>query len=275
MEPDTLGGDAVERAHLRRPGDTSHTMSRYPPPADLAGLVQRFWVPVWSVPPGEESPQQVLQHPCCLVVVAPDYARFVGVVRGLSTTTLRGDGWAVGVMLTPGAGFLVAGGDVTAVTDGHVDLADVLPGADELAGRVRAAMAADPSSPAAHAAAMDLVAGALRRYLPPDAEAALVDRVVAFVESRPDVLRVSQVCDAFGLSERTLQRLVRRRLGLHPKWLVQRRRLHEAASRLRAGSTTLAAVATDLGYADQPHLVRDFSRVVGVTPGEFAARYPG
>jgi AraC-like DNA-binding protein len=32
-------------------------------------------------------------------------------------------------------------------------------------------------------------------------------------------------------------------------------------------------VAADLGYADQPHLTRDFARVTGMTPGQFAARY--
>jgi AraC-like DNA-binding protein len=81
------------------------------------------------------------------------------------------------------------------------------------------------------------------------------------------------VCAEFALSERALQRLVQRRLGLTPKWLIQRRRLQEAAERLRDGSTTLADVAAVLGYADQPHFTRDFSRVTSMTPGEFAARY--
>ena len=62
-----------------------------------------------------------------------------------------------------------------------------------------------------------------------------------------------------------------RRLGLTPKWLVQRRRLQEAAERLRSRTTTLAEVAAALGYADQPHFSRDFARVTGMTPGEFAA----
>jgi AraC-like DNA-binding protein len=114
---------------------------------------------------------------------------------------------------------------------------------------------------------------ALRPLLPVDAEGVLVDRVVAFVEDDPEVLRVGQVCAAFGLSERSLQRLVQRRLGLTPKWLIQRRRLQEAAERLRTGGTTVAATAAVLGYADQAHLVRDFSRVTGTTPGRFAARH--
>jgi AraC-like DNA-binding protein len=86
---------------------------------------------------------------------------------------------------------------------------------------------------------------------------------------------VAQLCDAFDLSERALQRLVRRRLGLTPKWLIQRRRLHEAAEHLRHQSTTLSEVAAMLGYADQPHFIRDFARVTGMTPGQFAARCAG
>ena len=87
------------------------------------------------------------------------------------------------------------------------------------------------------------------------------------------VVRVAQVCERFELSERSLQRLTRRRIGLSPKMLIQRRRLHEASARLRDHPTSLADVAADLGYADQPHFTRDFRTVTGMTPGEFAARY--
>jgi AraC-like DNA-binding protein len=274
MTPDSapLRLDAVERAHLKDPHDASHTMSRYPVDDEFCGLLRRFWIPVWSVPPGLEAPQKVLQYPVSLVVVSDTYARFYGVVSGLSTTTLTGEGWAVGLMCEPAAGSLLTGSSMAAYTDRYVDVAEVL-GADgtRMVGRVRAAMAADPRSPAAHRAAMDAVGDALRRFLPIDAEGEQVNELVAFVEQRPDVTRVAQLCAETGLSERSLQRLVHRRLGLTPKWLVQRRRLQEAAERLRSRTTTLAEVAAALGYADQPHFSRDFARVTGMTPGEFAA----
>lgn len=82
---------------------------------------------------------------------------------------------------------------------------------------------------------------------------------------------MAQVCAEFGLAERALQRLVHRRIGLTPKWLIQRRRLQEAAERLRTSGTSLAEVAAALGYADQPHFSRDFSAVTGMTPREFAS----
>lgn len=266
--------DRIERAHLKDPRDSSHAMYRYEPSPALGGLVQRFWIPVWSVPHGSEAPQQVLQYPVCLLVVAHDYARFYGVVSGLSTTTLTGEGWAVGVMCTPAAGYLVAGGPVSAYTDRHVLLADVLgPDGERLTERVRAAMAGDPHDGAAHRSAMAAYDDVLRRFLPVDGEGVLVDRVVAFVEGNPDVVRVAQVCAEFDLPERALQRLVRRRLGLTPKWLIQRRRLQEAAERLRLRSAPLADTAAVLGYADQAHFTRDFSAVTGMTPGEFSARH--
>jgi AraC-like DNA-binding protein len=274
MEPDSSPRrlDRIERAHLRDPRDASHVIHRYEPEEAFAGFLQRFWIPVWSVPPGREAPQRVLQYPVCLVVVAHDYARFYGVVSGLSTTTLTGDGWAVGLMLAPAGGFLVARTPVASFTDRFVDLPEVLgeTGAG-LTRRVREVMAADPCSPGAHRAAMSAVGDALRPFLPVDEEGELVNRVVAFVEGDPTVLRVAQVCAEFAMTERSLQRLVQRRLGLTPKWLIQRRRLQEAAERLRNRSASLAEVSAVLGYADQPHFSRDFTRVTGTTPGEFAA----
>lgn len=266
--------DAIERAHLKDPRDSSHTMFRYAAPAEHAGLLERFWIPVWSVPPGSEAPQKVLQYPVCLLVVTAEYARFYGVVSGLSTTTLTGDGWAVGLMLAPAAGYLVSRTSVADYTDRFVDLEEVLGDAgSRLTASVRAAMHDDPTSAAAHGEAMDAYCATLRPYLPVDDEGLLVNRLVSFVESRSDVTRVAQVCAELDLSERALQRLVHRRIGLAPKWLIQRRRLQEAAQHLRDRTASLSEVATMLGYADQPHFIRDFSRVTAMTPGEFSARH--
>jgi len=60
--------------------------------------------------------------------------------------------------------------------------------------------------------------------LPIDPEGVLVNEVVAFVEGHSDVTRMAQICAEFDLSEQALQRLVHRRIGLTPTWLIQRRR---------------------------------------------------
>jgi AraC-like DNA-binding protein len=52
--------------------------------------------------------------------------------------------------------------------------------------------------------------------------------------------------------------------------MIRRRRLQEAAQRLREQpDTELAALAAELGYADQAHLAGDFRTVLGFTPSSY------
>lgn len=239
----------------------------------MADLVRRFWMPVWSMPPGTSTTQRVLQYPVCLIVVANSYASFVGPATGLSTRTLYGSGWAVGAMLQPAAGALLLGAPVSEITDVTMRL-DQVPGLDGsvLIERVRSAAGDAPQDPARQAAAVAAVEDVLTESLPVDEEGLLVNAVVEYVEDNSHVQRVGQMSEKFAVSERSLQRLTARRIGLSPKWLIQRRRLHEAAALLKTGNRPdLARVAVDLGYADQAHFGRDFRTVTGLTPGEYAA----
>lgn len=272
--PDPI--DPTERAHLRDETGYSPPIFRFSASPDLTDVVRRHWLPVWSLPPGRVSEQRVLQYPVCLVVVAHDYALLVGPQRGLSVQALSAAGWAVGTMLQPAAGRALVGGPVDRLTDTALPLTEArgLDGA-ALGDDVRAAIGGDPLDATAQRAAVGVVEAALRGLLPVDEEGLLANAVVEYVEGDPRVQRVSQVCEKFAITERTLQRLTRSRLGLTPKWLVQRRRLHEAAELLRAGEAPdLARVAVALGYADQAHFSRDFRTATGLTPGRFAAE-PG
>jgi AraC-like DNA-binding protein len=265
--------DPTERAHLRDAAGYTPPIFRYAPGPGMADLVRRYWIPVWSMPPGESTVQRVLQYPVCLLVVSHEYSIMVGVDTGLGRQELTGAGWALGGMLQPAAGSMLLGGPVSQLTDRRIPLTDV-PGVDGAAvtEQIRSALRPTPSAESAHRAAITALEDALRGLGPVDEEGLLVNRIVGYVEQRTDIQRVGQVCDEFGIGERALQRLTARRIGLSPKWLIQRRRLHEAAERLRTGDRVdLAAVAADLGYADQAHFTRDFRTVTGVTPGSFAA----
>jgi AraC-like DNA-binding protein len=264
----------VEPAHLVDPTDRTWSIERTTVSPGLDDLAQRFWIPVWDVPEGQHSVQRVLQYPVCLVVVSDTYARFYGVVSGLSETTLSGRGWAVGLMLRPAAGYLLLRAPVRRMTDRFVDLSTLgtLDGAGVTAG-VREHMGPDPRSGDRQERAREVVEAALRPLLPVDDEGLLVNAIVEDVETSPDLLRVDDLCARFDISERTLQRLLHKRIGLGPKWLIRRRRLQEAADRLRDSDAELAGVAAELGYADQAHFTRDFRKATGMTPGEFASRF--
>lgn len=266
--------DPTERAHLLDETGWTPPIFRFLPGAAVVEHVRRFWIPVWSLPEGHTTVQRVLQYPVCLIVVSYEYARLVGPTTGLGRTELTGTGWALGVMLQPATGSMLYGGPVSDLTDGWVGLGDVpwFAGTGLVEG-IRERMDPDPYDEAAQRSAVLLVEEVLGRLGPPDEEGRLLNRIVEHVETDPSVRRVAQLCERFHVSERSLQRLTARRLGLSPKWLIQRRRLHEAAELLRQRSSSydLAAAAADLGYSDQAHFTRDFRTVVGVTPGQFLA----
>lgn len=262
--------DPVDRAHLTSAARPSPPIHRYAPSAVLADLVARYWIPVWSLT--APTTQSTLQYPVCLIVVSDSYARFYGVARGLSRVTLDGDGWAVGVLFRPAAGRLLLGRPVSELTDAHLELAS-LPSIDgaALAARVTASMTPDPAAPASHRAAIAAYEDVLAALLPVDGPGLLINRVIDWLTEHPAVTRVSEVAEAFAMTERSLQRLVVDRVGLTPKWLIQRRRLHDAVTRLKAGAASLSDLAAELGYADQAHFTKDFRAVTGLTPGQYLA----
>jgi AraC-like DNA-binding protein len=73
------------------------------------------------------------------------------------------------------------------------------------------------------------------------------------------------------VSKRQMQRLFSLYVGVSPKWVIMRYRLHEAVERMTNGETVdLPGLALDLGYFDQAHFIKDFKAMVGRAPGEYA-----
>jgi len=70
-----------------------------------------------------------------------------------------------------------------------------------------------------------------------------------------------------------LQRLFSQYVGVSPKWVIQRYRLHEVAERLADDKAVdCTEMALDLVYFDQAHFIKDFKAIVGWTPAEYAKR---
>lgn len=263
--------DEVRRGHLNDPGDGSVTVYRRE--SAVPWWLQVFWIPVWSVPKDEVREQRVLTHPACLLSITDAYARLVGPATTAARQVLRGNGWAFGVMLRPGVGRLLLGRDVTAVTDGYLDLAG-LPLLHGVEHEVRDLMARDPHSPDSHSAAQGVIENLFASLGVPEENAVLAGKVVSLVEQDPLITSVRDLCTALGLKERTLERLCARFLGVSPRWVIRQRRLQEAGVQLRAGAS-LADLSAQLGYTDQPHFSRDFRAATGWTPGEFAGMVQG
>jgi transcriptional regulator GlxA family with amidase domain len=103
------------------------------------------------------------------------------------------------------------------------------------------------------------------------AQAREVAAVARVAETDRTVRRLDDLAARAGVTPRALQRLFARHAGVSPTWVLRRYRLLEAAESVRAGEPVVwSDVATELGYADQAHLVRDFRAALGRTPASYA-----
>jgi AraC-like DNA-binding protein len=172
----------------------------------------------------------------------------------------------VGTKFRPGAFYPFVRTPMVELTDGSLTLGEAFgPGGDKLEQAVLAS--GDDREQIA------LVEAFLRARIPPrDENVAVIGRIVRLLLDDPSVQRVEDLTARTGMSARTLQRLFRRYVGVSPKWVLQRYRVHEAAERIADGRCQdWAALALELGYFDQAHFIRDFKALVGRPPTEYAA----
>ncbi|GAB3134543.1 helix-turn-helix domain-containing protein [Tsukamurella serpentis] len=236
------------------------TFERRPPSPDAGDLVRWFWIAQWHIAPGRTSRQEVLAFPGLNLVVESTAAGLAGATTVRSHRDLTGNGWAVGALLRPAATPAVTD-DAPAILDSYTPVPDT--------GLHRSV--ADSVSSGDLAGACAVIESWLNARIPTVTdEARTANRLVARIEEDDSIRTVEDAADTVGVSVRTVQRLTRRYVGLTPLALIHRRRLQHAAELLRTDpDTTAAAIAADLGYADQAHLVRDFRKVLGITPGGY------
>lgn len=98
-----------------------------------------------------------------------------------------------------------------------------------------------------------------------------VGAVLQVAEHRPS-LRVAEACTLTGLSARRLISAFRSEVGLTPKTYLRVRRFQAAMRLLDAGDVRGARIATDLGYFDQAHFVREFRSFTAMTPTQYVER---
>lgn len=103
-------------------------------------------------------------------------------------------------------------------------------------------------------------------------DAMTANQLVDLLDEDPEVRSVADLGSRLHLSQRSVQRLAARYVGMSPVLLLRRRRLQDAAERIRARpELDLRDLAMELGFADQAHLTREFRTVLGFTP----RNYPG
>ena len=248
------------------PGVASRTfrLGRYLPPSDLAPFLDHFWMVEWDLRGQPAHTQRTLPYPCVHVVFDRARTGIWGVPTGSFDYTLQGSGKVCGLRFRAGAFRAILGRPLHTITDRVLPFADLFPWDD-------AAVLDTVLDTPDDAATVDAAAALLRAVLPaPDPQVDAIAAILRAAETTPGLTQVDALAERAGMGVRSLQLLFSEYVGVSPKWVIRRFRLHEAADRLAAGGDVdLAALAQGLGYFDQAHFTSDFRRLVGQSPGRY------
>ena len=262
------GMAASHRGILARPDALAFSLRRIEPAADLAWCVDRYWIVEWNRTDSTPGEGRVLPHPCVNVALEQGRLNAHGVATEVFVRRLVGSGRVFGIKFRPGGFRPFADRRVSMLTDRVQPASALVPGASSLEAALR-----DGTDDEQVAATQAFLRS---RSIEPDPRALLVNAVTDALVGSPGVTRVSHVQTMFDVGERALQRTFAEYLGVTPRWVLRRARLHLAAERVielatQGSARGWADVAVELGYVDQAHFIHDFKAVIGETPARWAA----
>lgn len=259
----------------KKPSGLLHTHSRlgactldlYLPTEELELYVEHYWIVHWDLQGKEPYLSENLPHPSVHLVIEKEKSEVVGIIKEKFTRLLQGKGFVFGIKFRPGAFYPFVKVPVHEFTERTIpaqqifseDFAQLESAIRSLDDQVRMVVLAEDF---------------LRKRLPEHDEAVvLLKGIVDSVMADGTIRTVEDIASRFHCSERMLQRLFRKYVGISPKWVIQRYRLLEVADQLANGHPhSWPQLAIELGYYDQSHFIRDFKSIVGLSPEEYVRK---
>ncbi|NCP14392.1 MAG: helix-turn-helix transcriptional regulator [Sphingomonadales bacterium] len=257
------------------------------PPADLAGLINTFYI----IETDEVAvPETVPAYSAQLLVVVRGRIRFTYADGSTGTTgtvtfnapqmrsaqcVMEGPLLEVGVSFTHVAWQKLANLPADRVHDRLIPAEQILA-PDRIAALEAAALACAEGRIAPDALCTPLAAAVAsgRHAIRPDHVAA-VEAISRWLVSGFDP-PLTDLYDNVSLSCRQLQRISRRFFGVAPAQVLKRFRAHRAAMVLaQPGISEEVFDALMATYFDQAHLIRDIRRYTGRTPSQLRSKYRG
>ncbi len=248
----------------RDAGEKKFQLSRHLPAQDLSFFIEHYWIVSWDLRGQEPYVQETLPYPSVHLVFERDQTRVFGVETGKFARLLAGKDQVFGIKFKPGAFYPFVKTPVSRLTNTSLCFRDVF-GVDCKALEEAIFSREDEAEMVALAETF------LREILPEqDEQVRNINEIVNYIIAHREITSVEGVASQLNLNIRGLQRLFRQYVGVSPKWVIKRYRLHEVAERLAEGEIVdWPGMVVELGYSDQAHLIKDFKTIVGRTPAKY------
>jgi len=81
---------------------------------------------------------------------------------------------------------------------------------------------------------------------------------------------IRQIASQYGFSERYIQKLFHDLVGITPKDFFKVQRFNKSLDLIRTSGSSLTSIATQCGYYDQAHFIREFKSYTGLSPSRIA-----
>jgi len=239
-------------------------LSRYMPSPDLVPFIEHYWIIHWDLRGQPSYTSEVLPHPNINLAFTKDRAWITGVTTDRYDYELKGVGVIVGVAFKAGAFYAFWPHPMNGLTDKTMPAINAFLKVDDPF-RYKLLRLTDDKEMVTQLEAM------FRAQHPKsDQKMQLATKIVEAIANDTNLQSVQAVAQRFQMSDRTLQHLFQTYVGVGVKWVIMRFRLHEAAERIANGEHGWADVAVELGYSDQAHFARDFKKIVGRSPSNYA-----
>lgn len=242
------------------------------PPAALRRHVRCLWH--LEIDAGSAHVDTVYPDGCCEIIAhrrSPMHAYsapagwrqqqrcvFAAQQRSAVRLAARGASECIGVRLQPAASAALARTPLADLRDRIVDLNEIDPDFGE---RFRVA-ATEPDVDAAIAALWAM----LERHFPSRPIDRRIERAVDRLESCDGMESVAALIASSGMTARSFQGAFKAQVGLSAKEFARIVRLQATIRMLDQGGGSMAALAAERGFADEPHAIREVRRVTGTTP---------
>ena len=95
------------------------------------------------------------------------------------------------------------------------------------------------------------------------------DKAVDIIFSKKGMVTIGAICGELSVSERYLQQLFQKYVGLSPKFFARVVRFSHIFQVIKDKDPDWAQVVYEAGYYDQSHFIRNFKAFTGEDPGEY------